>query len=445
MFLIFGAISLFAQEHHIDGTIAGFDNVNVYLMQLTIDSQKVIDTTQSNANGSFHFDLKPDVPDGMYRVFSHRKMLDLIYHHENIRFVANGNNNNDKVQIIESVENMLYYNYLFVKTDNQEKLGLLQPVLAQYPKNDSFYTVLRHEVEKLQTGIERTANDIIKNYPNTLVAHYVKVDKPPLFNLDLPPKQQREQLKKIYFNNVDFADSTLLTSNVLTKKIVGYLALYQSPDMKKDQLQDAFITAIDTVLNKSMVYDKVYESVLDYLVGGFENYGFEKVLQHLAEYNRLDDFCENSAKKEALKYKLDLINTLAIGKPAPHFRTEDLDGKMIDLDSIKAEKTLLVFWASWCPHCTQTLPTLKKYYDPDNTQKLQIIAISIDEDKKDVEQAIHDKKYPWINIAELKGWDGPIVEQYGVVATPTFFLLDKNKKIIAKPVSPDELTKILEE
>ncbi len=444
IFLLFiVSFSLVAQQHYIDGTITGFENTNVYLMQIKIDSQKIIDTAKCNNNGSFRFLLPDSLHSGMYRVVSHRKMLDLIYHHKNIRFVANGTDNNKGVQIIESIENMLYYKYLFVKSNDQNKLGLLQPLLSQYPKSDTFYLVLRNQVEKLQNEIENTANQIIENYPNTLAAHYIKVDKPPLFNLDLSPDEQRKHLIKTYFDNVDFADSTLLNSNILTSKIVGYLALYQDPKMKKEQLEKVFIQAIDTVLNKSMVYDKMYEGILNYLIGGFENYGFEQVLQHLAEYNKLDEFCENSKKKEELKNKLDLINKLAIGKPAPRFVTKDLRGNIINLDSIKSDKILLVFWASWCPHCKEALPKLKKYYNANKTNKLQIIAISVDGNKKDVEKAITENNYQWINIAELKGWDGPIVEQYGIDATPTFILLDKNKKIIAKPENPQELDMIL--
>ncbi len=445
LFLLLTVITLSVQaQHYIEGTIAGFENSNAYLMRITIDSQKTIDTARCNRNGSFRFEMPDSLPDGMYRIISHRKILDIIYHHENIRFVVNGKNSDDRVQIIESVENMLYYKYLFVKTDNQEKLALLQPLLTQYPETDTFYSALKNQVKKLQMEIENTAQKIIKDYPNTLVAHYVKVDKPPLFDLDLSPQAQRQYLKKHYFDDVDFADTTLLYSNILTSKIVGYLSLYHDPDMKKEQLEDEFTKAIDTILNKSMVYDKTYEMVLDYLVGGFENYGFEKVLQHLAEYNRLDEMCENSEKKEALKNKLDLISKLAIGKPAPSFSTTDIYGNNVVLDSIKSNFTLLVFWASWCPHCSETLPLLKNYYDPLHPEKLQIIAISVDENKTDVENAIADNNYNWINIAELKGWDGKIVEQYGVVATPTFFVLDKEKKIIAKPVNQDELKTVLE-
>ena len=116
----------------------------------------------------------------------------------------------------------------------------------------------------------------------------------------------------------------------------------------------------------------------------------------------------------------------------------------MSLDKIKSEKTVIVFWASWCPHCTDILPTLQEYYNPDNTSQLEIIGISIDTDAESWKQALNGYQFNWINIAELKGWDGPIVEQYGIAATPTFFVLDENKKIIAKPANDTDLRAILE-
>ena len=93
---------------------------------------------------------------------------------------------------------------------------------------------------------------------------------------------------------------------------------------------------------------------------------------------------------------------------------------------------MLIFWASWCPHCTATLPGLEKYYNARDTKNLQVIAVSIDTDKKDVEKAVKDEGYQWPVIAQLKGWDSPIAVNYNVSATPTFFLLDQNKKIVLK-------------
>lgn len=96
--------------------------------------------------------------------------------------------------------------------------------------------------------------------------------------------------------------------------------------------------------------------------------------------------------------------------------------KVIDLSKIKAVKTLLVFYASWCPHCKTSLPQLNEYQ---NTHKdLEILAISLDNKKEDWTEFIIDNKIELTNLNDPNGWDGKAASDYYIYATPTMFLLD---------------------
>ena len=297
---------------------------------------------------------------------------------------------------------------------------------------------------KLQDQITTVTQNLIRNNPGTLAAHFIAMDEPVKLDLNVPSAQQDKELKKDYLKNVDFNDTLLLRTNLFTAKLMGYLTLFQNRNMDKKAMEKAFVAPVDTILKKAQVNEKMYLFCLNYLVKGFEDFGFENLLQHIATHQHLADFPGNSLQKIALQKKLRLITELAIGKTAPDFTARTLKGKKIQLSNVKSDNTLLVFWASWCPHCTAALPKLKKYYDPKHPEKLQIIAVSVDESKKPVEKAIRKEGYTWINIAEQKGWDSPIAEMYGVSSTPTFFLLNKDKKIIAKPANIGELEKLLQ-
>jgi hypothetical protein len=45
----------------------------------------------------------------------------------------------------------------------------------------------------------------------------------------------------------------------------------------------------------------------------------------------------------------------------------------------------------------------------------------------------------WINVSDLKGWNGNAVKDYFIYATPTMFLVDKYKKIISKPMNIEQV------
>jgi peroxiredoxin len=435
----------FGQTFHLRGTVPGMSNTDVYLLQDFANSQRMVDTARTDISGSFDFTMGADMPVGMYRIMTPTgQMFNVIYNRENIDFVATGMNASDIIQVKQSVENMIYYKYLHVKTVNERKINLLRPVFNYYPQNDTFYQIIKNKVAKLQDQITTVTQNLIRNNPGTLAAHFIAMDEPVKLDLNIPSAQQDKEQKKAYFKNVDFNDTLLLRTNLFTAKLVGYLTLFQNRNMDKKAMEKAFVAPVDTILKKAQVNEKMYLFCLNYFVKGFEDFGFENLLQHIATHQHLADFPGNSLQKTALQKKLRLITELAIGKTAPDFAARTLKGKKIRLSKVKSGNTLLVFWASWCPHCTAALPKLKKYYNPDHPEKLQIIAVSVDESKKPVKKAIKKEGYTWINIAEQKGWDSPIAEMYGVSSTPTFFLLDKDKKIIAKPASIGEVEKLLQ-
>ncbi len=444
LLLLLTATVAYSQQYSINGTIPGLENKDVYLLRITGDNRKIVDTATTDQTGSFEFLLDKNFPVGQYAVVSGpTQMIELIFNDENIRFVATGSSDQDHVQIIESVENMIYYDYLSVKGETLYKLDLLDPVLQYYPKTDTFYSKTLAETRALQSYLNQRVETLTENNPNTLAARFIRVDKPVFADPSLTKAEQKSYLKSHYFNNMDFLDTLLMRSNILTSKIVSYFALYQKKGMTKQEMEDQLLMAVDTVMEKAFVDQKMYEFVIGFMLNGFEHIGFERGLEHIADKNMLKEFCVNSDRKKELENKMELIKKLALGQTAPGFEAVDMKGDTIKLRDIRSQTTLLVFWASWCPHCSETLPLLKKYYDPRHTGRLQIVAVSIDKSKSDLQKAIDENGYNWINIGELKGWDGPIINEYGVVATPTFFVLDKDKKIIGKPTSINGLKPFL--
>ncbi len=443
--VLFFTGTLFAQTYHIRGTIPGMENSEVYLMEDFANAQRMVDTVRSDLSGTFDFTMHSGDPAGMYRIVTPTgQMFDVIYNRENIVFRATGMDGNDMIQVEKSVENLIYYKYLHVKTNNELRLNILRPVLDYYPQSDTFYLVIRHQVQKLQQQLSEVTHRLIEHNPGTLAAHFIAMDEPVNYALDIPAAEQDTYMKRHYFDHVDFNDTLLLRTHLFTAKLVGYLSLYQKPGMDKKAMEKAFVAPVDTILKKARVNEKMYLFCVNYLVKGFKDFGFEHLLLHIAKTQDLSEIPGHSLQKEALKNRLELIRKLAIGQTAPDFTARTLHGKKIELHKVKAEHTLLVFWASWCPHCTAALPRLKKFYDPAHPEKLQIIAVSVDNSKKPVLKEIKKEGYSWPNIAQEKGWDSPIALQYGVSSTPTFFLLDKDKKIVAKPEGIGALEKLLQ-
>ncbi|MEK6616891.1 MAG: thioredoxin family protein, partial [Bacteroidota bacterium] len=124
-----------------------------------------------------------------------------------------------------------------------------------------------------------------------------------------------------------------------------------------------------------------------------------------------------------------------------------MNGKL-NLYQLPTDYTLLLFWATWCPHCVQVVPEIKKaveqYLNPKsqipNLKSLMVVAVSLDTDKEQWQKFVTEKNLlSFINFSEYKGWQSEAVKKFNVYATPTMFLLDKDKKIIAKPETTEQL------
>lgn len=436
--LLTAGITGIAQEYRISGTITGLENEDLYLMQLRGENRNIIDTAQTDITGAFTFIVPGDSETGMYVVIKGPgQAVELIYNNEDIQFTTSGFAVDDGIQIISSVENLIYYDYLSIKGMNMYKLDVLGALMKNYPPNDEFFQEAVKQYEFLQNQLNERVNELIGNNPLTLASRYLKTDRPVFVDPTLSNDEQNLLLKQHYFDEVDFNDTMLIKSTFLTSKVVGYLSLYQNNANSQEELEDYMLMGVDSVLSHAQINQQVYEFIVEFLIRGFESIGFEKGLEHIANASTLDQFCENTERKLKLENKLELIKKLAIGQPAPDFITTDIDGEEIVLSKIDANKTLLVFWASWCPHCDEIMSVINSYYD--GGKNIEVIAISIDESEDDLMKSIKDGSYSWVHIAELQGWNGPIIEEYSIVATPSIFVLDEDKKIIGKPVGEKEL------
>ncbi|MBP7498746.1 MAG: TlpA family protein disulfide reductase, partial [Chryseobacterium sp.] len=108
-----------------------------------------------------------------------------------------------------------------------------------------------------------------------------------------------------------------------------------------------------------------------------------------------------------------------------------INTKSKSLYDVKAAKKVVVFWSSTCSHCESELPKFIEKYQKLKAQKIEIVGFSLDSNLGEFKSKA--KLYPWINDSEGKGWYSSYAETYNIAATPTYFVLDADNKIISKP------------
>lgn len=155
-------------------------------------------------------------------------------------------------------------------------------------------------------------------------------------------------------------------------------------------------------------------------------------------YQPLASEVKNSYYGKVVGENVARVEGLMIGKVAPDFSQNDINGSTIALSSLRGKYVLIDFWASWCGPCRVENPNLVRTYDRFK-DRLTILGVSLDQKKDPWLKAIQDDRLSWLQVSDLKGWGNVVALQYGVRSIPANFLLDPDGKIIAKGLRGEQL------
>jgi len=240
-----------------------------------------------------------------------------------------------------------------------------------------------------------------------------------------------EFLKEHFWDNFDFSDSLILYTPIFVSKIEDYFALYENPKLSRDEQEDVFKIPAEKILQKTQVKESTFSFTLEKILNDFEKYGLYNLYDFVAEKYLHELSCVNVKRLDDMKKKLEQIKTLAIGNMAIDFQITS----KLNLFDIKKDFVLLIFWDSSCPFCLKTLSEFKSIYEGTESRNFEIVGISLDTNSSSFKKSILERGYSWISVCDFQGWNSSVVNDYNITATPTLFLLDKKKKIIARPMS----------
>jgi thiol-disulfide isomerase/thioredoxin len=460
-FMLTVSVNSIAQEYTLSAHVEGIPVSQVYLVSIYRFKQTIIDSASSGENGNFQFHFNRGSATGLYRLILGKtkkselnngqpQTFNIIFNKENTDVFTVFDYPADSMKVSQGKENQLYYEYLKKKRSNTQRLELLEQLLRQYPDDDCvpapskkdppcFYHQIEAQYSSLQMDLLNYTHDLVERYPGTFISKIVRAEQFPFLDVSLNEEARLQFMKSNFFKPSDFQDTLLLRSDVLSNKIVTYIGLYRNTSYNETQQSRAFIQGSDMILTMARAGDPgVFDYTLTYVMEGFNQIKQDEVLASITDNYVSGRSCgieDENLKRIILKtanYKRSSIGATA---PEILFTVEPKNsaGRPVILSDIKAEYTLLLFWASWCPHCNQLLPELKKVYDRYKGSRFEVVAVSLDVDSLQYTKTISTGNYSWVNSCDYRKWESPPAREYNVHATPTMFLLDRTKKIIAKP------------
>lgn len=441
--IIFSVTTILPQNISIK--VRNLEDVKAALSSLQGEKMTFVDSIYADKKGEYYFSLK-DKHIGFYRLqFSKNKSLDFVYDNEDVGIETDADIIFEGLSVIKSESNKIYYEFVKLNKAYKTKIELLQLILARYPKDDDYYQITKEKLVQIQEEYLNFVNITAQQYPNSFVARYVRSAQLPVVDTEIPFDKQLVYLKSHALDNVNFYDADLIYSDAFTNKTIEYLTYYRNPQLPLELLEKEFNSAVDSILNKAKVNSIVYQHVVEYLLDGFKKFGFDNVLNYIVEnYVIKDDLCLDQKLTAALDKRIEQSKRFKPGSTVPNIVVQEARGKWIELNKLTAEKTLIIFYASWCPHCKTLVPQVYKVYKEESEKKFEVVAISIDTLKTDWQNFITNEGLDeWLNVCDLMGWEGKAAVDYFIYATPTMFLVDKNLKLVGMPKSVEELKNLI--
>jgi len=124
-----------------------------------------------------------------------------------------------------------------------------------------------------------------------------------------------------------------------------------------------------------------------------------------------------------------------VGKTAPDFSLQTLEGKTVTLNELKGKPVLLNFWACRCPHCQAEMSYFQEVYTELKDKELEIIGVNIKESAQEVSAYMDQNGY---SLPVCLDTDGAVADSYGVRLLPSTYFIDKDGVIQEVVIAPFE-------
>lgn len=472
LFLLVASISFLpllsrAQGYDIQCTISALKNQSVILGHY-YGSEKhlmVDDTLQLNAQGMGRLTGEKPLPQGMYFFYIPGKSKFDFVLGEDQQFSLS----NDTTDFLRharftgSPENDIFYAY---NRYNQEKYLQYRSLSDSFAKaTDAEKTQIRNRIMQLTTQKNQYIDSLSHLIPQSYIATLLEaVSEPQIPDAPLGVAAQEYKAQWMhdhFFDSFNLTDSSLLRTPFYEDRLISYLSQYVVSH------PDSLILESDRILKKVQFSPTLFRFTLITFWNHFVTsklMGMDAVWVHLAQtwYLPYGTWLTPNEKNN-IRTEVDKKKSSLIGMPAPplemlmalpvdHFKLAqtdtttryDLHAGVMQKDfreTTQSDFTVLLFWDITCSHCKETIVKLHEAYQKLKTYNVSVITVQVllsrDGKSKWIDYVNEHQFYDWMNA--WSPYSAEYKQLYDATVVPIIYVLDKQKIIIAKQLSPEQI------
>ncbi|MDH6355674.1 peroxiredoxin [Dysgonomonas sp. PH5-45] len=410
----------------------------------------VKDSVRLSGKGVGTISADEDLPDGQYLIYMKPDIvLDLLLSGDKKDIKINIPHNLQKCTIEGSNDTRLLWQYAADLQKDKEDLDQLKQLLEDSALSDNKRKELSLKYNRLFDKIISHTYSDIDTHKGTWFATYLQglqSVQPP----HIPPKSREEAianevyLKDHYFDNLSLTDPRFWETSFFSLLIDDYFNNIIRHD--PDSLANAASRLVAMTQGNELCFNKMlmrlFNNAAHSKVMGMENTWAKLAEDYIFEK---DIAWIDSTQRENIQAEYAKIQYNRIGMLAHDLTLDLLDGGQTSIYGVDANYMVLYFYDPTCGHCSIEAPLLHdEFYKKYKSTGVEVMAINVNHDKTIWEDFVERKKLTdWINCADVD-YKSQYWMFYDVSGTPMLYLLDKERKIIAKKITEKQLIDIME-
>jgi thiol-disulfide isomerase/thioredoxin len=441
--------------YKIEFKVEGLKDTTAYLGYYYGESTFVKDTANVDSKGQFVFDGNKSLDQGVYfLVLDKTRLFDFVVSTDQ-QFVLSTNTTDyfRSMVVAGDQDNKLFFENMMFNMERHKEAEPFIKILQDSTLKEDQKKTARESFNKVNEKVTAFQEGVIGQHPATLTARIFKANKP--VRVPDPPKKadgsidstfQLKWYREHFFDNFNLADDAMIRmpKPIYQEKINEYLDKLFVP--QPDTLKKAISKIIQQSKKNSETYKySVWACVVKYQA--HEIMGLDEVYVNLYDtYFATGDmnFWANEKMRKNLKDAADRMRKSLVGKTGANLIMQDINKNAKSMYDIKNKYTLLYIFDPDCGHCKEETPKLSSWYKHKKFD-LEVYAVSLDTSMAKMKDWIKTMDLKWISVNGPRTYVGPVQDLYDCHTTPSLYILDNRKKIIAKKIPVDKVEDFLQQ
>jgi len=436
---------------HVEMNISGAANDMAKLLGVFGNQNFLVDSAKSDASGKFVFEADTLLPKGFYYVMlaSDNSYFQLLLgNDQEFTLSATKGDYINSMKVDGDIDNDLLFKNLKFESEFGNRLNPVNKQLETLTEGTPEYARFKAEQDKLVAERKAHVASYAEKHPNSFFTQFKvsgqnpDLTYPKLPNGEIDQVTQVYRYRKAFWEGVDFNADWTMRTPVYANKLRRYIRELTP------QNADSLIKYSDELIGKTMGNKELFKFTVNWIALEYKTpktMGTEAVYVHLVDkyWTKELAWWSNDEEIKGLRGEISLMKPSLIGKIGQDVTAKNEKGETVSIYGLNSPIKVVFIYSYECEHCQKETPDMVRVYNEWKSKGVGVFALCTDKEQSKWLDFIRQNNMTFTNAFDPER-SSHYDRKYHIDITPELYVLDKNNKIIASNLSPNQLPDFLE-